>query len=61
MKYATAMIIAALLAACSKDSEEERGQRVLFEARASAPWFMEAPHVEGTTRSWSPPTGYYSY
>ena len=55
------MIIAALLAACSKDSEEERGQRVLFEARASAPWFMEAPHVEGTTRSWSPPTGYYSY
>ena len=62
MKYVTAMIMAALLlTACSQDSEREQGQRVLFEARASAPWFMETPHAAGTTRSWTPPTGYYSY
>ena len=58
----TAMIIAALLlTACSNDSEEVKGVRASFEVRASAPWFIEAPHTNHFTRSWTPPTGYYSY
>lgn len=62
MKKVTAIIIAALLlTACSNDSEEVKGVRASFEVRASAPWFIEAPHTNHFTRSWTPPTGYYSY
>jgi hypothetical protein len=60
MRKAIAIIIAAvLLTACSRDSEEVRGVRASFEVQASAPWFSQAQHV--STRSWAPPTGYYSY
>ena len=56
------MIIAALLVtACSKDKEEDKGIRASFEVRASAPWFTQEQHISGNTRSWAPPTGYYSY
>ncbi len=51
---------ALLLASCSNDSDEDRGTRVTFEVRASAPWFTEVPH-SAVTRAWAPPTGYYTY
>lgn len=58
----TAMIIAALLlTACSNDAEEDKGIHASFEVRASAPWFVEAPHTNHFTRSWAPPSGYFSY
>jgi hypothetical protein len=62
MKKATAIIIAALLlTACSKDTEEVKGIRASFEVQAGVPWFVEAKHIDGSTRSWALPTGYYSY
>ena len=61
VKYTITILIAAvLLTACSKDSEEGGGVRATFEVRACAPWFIEAPHTGGFTRSY-PPAGYYSY
>lgn len=59
---------AALLTGCSDDSEQEKGwQTITFEAQPSTTAFEEEDDSEesrsfdSTTRSWTPPTGYYLY
>ena len=50
-----------LLAACSDEKEEVKGQRVTFEVRSSIPTYVEAQRKGGETRAWTPPTGYKTY
>lgn len=55
------MLTASLFAACTSDSSETDGQQVLFEVGAALPSFTVEQPSASVTRSWTPPTGYYSY
>ena len=50
-----------LLTSCSNDSEEAASQYVTFEGRPGIPSYIEEVRGSGTSRSWTPPTGYFSY